>query len=97
MQEACLHVALADMKNFGQCSCSNRSCLPELLLDDSLNSDRIESECIQQIVDQISSKLRKTSLPTLRDLVGVDIHLEHVKSLLKIDINDVRIVGIWGM
>ncbi|KAH0713434.1 hypothetical protein KY289_009393 [Solanum tuberosum] len=43
----------------------------------------IESENIQQIVNQISSKLYT--------------HLEKVNSLLKMEINDVRIVGIWGM
>ncbi|KAJ8539701.1 hypothetical protein K7X08_013953 [Anisodus acutangulus] len=47
---------------------------------------RIESECIRDLVDQISSKLCNTSSS-----------LEKVKCLLKMEINDVRIVGIWGM
>ncbi|XP_009785918.2 TMV resistance protein N-like isoform X1 [Nicotiana sylvestris] len=58
--------------------------------------NRIESDCVQQIVDQIS-KLCKFSLSYLQDIVGINPHLEEVKSLLQIEINDVRIVGIWGM
>ncbi|KAH0745170.1 hypothetical protein KY285_006827 [Solanum tuberosum] len=57
----------------------------------------IELENIQQIVNQISSKLCKISLSYLQDIVGIDTHLEKVNSLLKMEINDVRIVGIWGM
>ncbi|XP_055828995.1 uncharacterized protein LOC129897167 isoform X2 [Solanum dulcamara] len=59
--------------------------------------DRIESECIRDIVDQISSKLCKTSLSYLQDIVGIDTHLKKIRSLLEMEIDDVRIVGIWGM
>ncbi|XP_055828832.1 TMV resistance protein N-like isoform X2 [Solanum dulcamara] len=59
--------------------------------------DGIESECIQHIVDQVSSKLCKASVSYLRNVVGIDTHLEKVKSLLEMEISDVRIVGIWGM
>ncbi|KAH0780751.1 hypothetical protein KY290_000349 [Solanum tuberosum] len=57
----------------------------------------VESENFQLIVNQVSSKLCKTSVSYLRDVVGINIHLEEVKSQLKLEINDVRIVGIWGM
>ncbi|XP_075086746.1 TMV resistance protein N-like [Nicotiana tabacum] len=57
----------------------------------------IESDCIHEIVDQISSKLCKISLSYFQDVVGINTHLENVKSLLELEINDVRIVGIWGM
>ncbi|OIT00998.1 tmv resistance protein n [Nicotiana attenuata] len=57
--------------------------------------DKTESDCIRQIVDQISSKLCKLSY--LQNIVGIDTHLEEIESLLGIGINDVRIVGIWGM
>uniref|UniRef100_M0ZJY0 ADP-ribosyl cyclase/cyclic ADP-ribose hydrolase n=1 Tax=Solanum tuberosum TaxID=4113 RepID=M0ZJY0_SOLTU len=59
----------------------------------------IESENIHKIVDHISSKLCKTSyyLSSLQDVVGINAHLEKLKSLLQIEINDVRIVGIWGI
>ncbi|WMV26227.1 hypothetical protein MTR67_019612 [Solanum verrucosum] len=61
--------------------------------------DGIESEKIQQIVDHISSKFCKSarSLSYLQDVVGINAHLEKLKSLLQIEINDVRIVGIWGI
>ncbi|XP_015170679.1 TMV resistance protein N-like isoform X1 [Solanum tuberosum] len=60
--------------------------------------DGIESEKIQQIVDHISTKLCKSvySLSSLQDVVGINAHLEKLKSRLQIEINDVRIVGIWG-
>ncbi|XP_049366966.1 TMV resistance protein N-like [Solanum verrucosum] len=63
------------------------------------NLCRIESEKIQQIVDHISSKFCKSarSLSYLQDIVGINAHLEKLKSLLQIEVNDVRIVGIWGI
>uniref|UniRef100_M1AVP4 Bacterial spot disease resistance protein 4 n=2 Tax=Solanum tuberosum TaxID=4113 RepID=M1AVP4_SOLTU len=57
----------------------------------------VESENIQQIVNQISLKLCKTSVSYLQDVVGIDAHLEEVKTQLKLEINEVRSVGIWGM
>ncbi|KAK4736724.1 hypothetical protein R3W88_000421 [Solanum pinnatisectum] len=57
----------------------------------------VESENIQLIVNQVSSKLCKTSVSYLHDVVGINVHLEKVKSQLKLEINDVRIMGIWGM
>ncbi|XP_055819817.1 TMV resistance protein N-like [Solanum dulcamara] len=61
--------------------------------------DGIESEKIQQIVDHISIKLCKSaySLFSLQDIVGINAHLEKLKSRLQIEIKDVRIVGIWGI
>ncbi|XP_015076665.1 TMV resistance protein N-like isoform X1 [Solanum pennellii] len=59
----------------------------------------IESENIQQIVDCISSKFctNAYSLSFLQDIVGINAHLEKLKSKLQIEINDVRILGIWGI
>ncbi|KAK6774993.1 hypothetical protein RDI58_025994 [Solanum bulbocastanum] len=61
--------------------------------------DGIESEKIQQIIDHISSKFCKSArfLSYLQDVVGIHAHLEELKSLLQTEINDVRIVGIWGI
>ncbi|KAL3368110.1 hypothetical protein AABB24_009138 [Solanum stoloniferum] len=61
--------------------------------------DGIESEHIQQIVDCISSKFRTNaySLSFLQDVVGINDHLEKLKSKLQMEINDVRILGIWGI
>ncbi|XP_019236475.1 PREDICTED: TMV resistance protein N-like [Nicotiana attenuata] len=50
------------------------------------------------IVDQISKLCNRATLSSLRDIVGTDTHLEKLKSLLKVGINNVRIIlGIWGM
>ncbi|XP_049381500.1 TMV resistance protein N-like [Solanum stenotomum] len=59
---------------------------------------RFESDaaCINRIVDQISSKCN-TSVSYLQDVVGIDTQLKKVESLLQMEINDVRIVWIWGM
>ncbi|KAH0677535.1 hypothetical protein KY285_025336 [Solanum tuberosum] len=61
--------------------------------------DGIESENIQQIVDCISSKFctNAYSLSFLQDVVGIKDHLEKLKSKLQMEINDVRILGIWGI
>ncbi|XP_055828782.1 TMV resistance protein N-like isoform X1 [Solanum dulcamara] len=70
-----------------------------LLILDFLPLCRIESEKIQQIVDHISSKFCKSahSVSFLQDVVGISAHLEKLKSKLQIEINDVRILGIWGI
>ncbi|WMV53179.1 hypothetical protein MTR67_046564 [Solanum verrucosum] len=38
-----------------------------------------------------------TSVSYLRNVVGIDTHLDKVKALLEMEINDVRIVGIWEL
>ncbi|KAH0714094.1 hypothetical protein KY284_006999 [Solanum tuberosum] len=57
-----------------------------------------QSMKIDQIVDHISSKFCKSArfLSDLQDVVGINYHLEELKSLLQIQIHNVRIVGIWG-
>jgi len=57
-----------------------------------------QSKKIDQIVDHICSKLCKSArfFSDLQDVVGINSHLEDLKSLLQIEINNVRIVGIWG-
>ncbi|KAH0713894.1 hypothetical protein KY289_009853 [Solanum tuberosum] len=56
-----------------------------------------QSKKIDQIVNHICSKLCKSArfLSDLQDVVGINSHLEELKSLLQIEINNVRIVGIW--
>ncbi|KAH0745192.1 hypothetical protein KY285_006849 [Solanum tuberosum] len=58
-----------------------------------------QSKEIEQIIDHISSKFCKSArfLSYLQDVVGINAHLEELKSLLQIKIDDVRIVGIWGI
>lgn len=58
---------------------------------------RIESHCIEDLVNEISPKLCTTSLSSLKDIVGIDAHLEKVNYLLEMTSNDVRRVWIWGM
>ncbi|KAL3355213.1 hypothetical protein AABB24_019345 [Solanum stoloniferum] len=57
-----------------------------------------QSKKIDKIVDDISSKLGKSdrSLSDLQDVVGIHAHLEKLEPLLQMEINNVRIVGIWG-
>ncbi|KAM3200869.1 hypothetical protein P3L10_033232 [Capsicum annuum] len=56
----------------------------------------VESDCIEHIVDGISTKC-KTSVSYSYKVVGIDTQLEKVESLLEVEIDDVRIVWIWGM
>ncbi|KAH0711330.1 hypothetical protein KY289_007289 [Solanum tuberosum] len=57
-----------------------------------------QSKEIDQIVDDITSKLCKSArfLSDLQDVVGINSHLKELESLLQIEIDNVRIVGIWG-
>ncbi|KAH0764647.1 hypothetical protein KY285_000518 [Solanum tuberosum] len=56
----------------------------------------VESDCIDRIVDDISSKC-KTSVSYAHKVVGIDTQIEKVESLLEMEIDDVRIVWICGM
>ncbi|KAL3355224.1 hypothetical protein AABB24_019354 [Solanum stoloniferum] len=58
-----------------------------------------QSKEIEQIVDHISSKFCKSArfLSDLQDVVGINSHLKELESLLQIENDNVRIVGIWGI
>ncbi|WMV07598.1 hypothetical protein MTR67_000983 [Solanum verrucosum] len=56
----------------------------------------VESDCIERIVDDISSKC-KTSVSYSHKVMGIDTQIEKVESLLEMEIDDVRIVWICGM
>ncbi|XP_060184679.1 TMV resistance protein N-like [Lycium barbarum] len=56
----------------------------------------VESDCIKDIIAKISS-ICKTSVSYLDKVVGVDTQLKEIESLLEMEIDDVRIVWIWGM
>ena len=58
---------------------------------------RHESEFIQDIVDEILHKLSYALPRDTGDLVGIDSRVEEMMSLLAIQSNDVRIIGVWGM
>ena len=59
---------------------------------------RNETEFIQDIVEEIFPKLSyKFPRSDTNDLVGIDSQVEELMSLLAIRLNDVRIIGVWGM
>ncbi|KAL9432328.1 hypothetical protein AB3S75_027366 [Citrus x aurantiifolia] len=58
--------------------------------------DSNESEFIEEIVNVISSKIRRES-EILKELVGIESRLEKLKFLMGAGYNDVRMIGIWGM
>ena len=55
-----------------------------------------EAEVVQKIVQEISNKLNKFIVDT-NGLVGINSRAKKLKSLLAIESNDVRIIGIPGM
>ncbi|XP_059645236.1 disease resistance protein Roq1-like [Cornus florida] len=56
-----------------------------------------ESRCIQQIIEDIFSKLSHLIPIVADDLIGIESIVEEVKSLLHMELNDVRSVGLWGL
>lgn len=63
------------------------------------DSRKIESESkfIEEIVEDILNKLCKIFPVHPTNLVGIDEHVRKIESLLDMETQDVRIVGIWGM
>ncbi|XP_070680806.1 TMV resistance protein N isoform X2 [Malus domestica] len=59
--------------------------------------DGFESELIQTIVENISTKLNQTISSVFTDLVGMDSRVKEMLSYLEMGWNNVRIIGIWGM
>ena len=58
---------------------------------------RHESELIQDIVEVILHKLSYAIPIDTRGLVGIDSWVDELMSLLAIGLNDVSIIGVWGM
>ncbi|KAK2639789.1 hypothetical protein Ddye_027584 [Dipteronia dyeriana] len=62
---------------------------------------RSESDLVGDIVEDVQGKLMSKCISSLSDfegqLIGINKRIEHVMSLLCLDIMDVRIIGIWGM
>jgi hypothetical protein len=61
--------------------------------------DRPEHKLIEDIVKDILRKLQLNCsfLSDYQGMIGIDKHIEQIQSLLHIDSEEVRIVGIWGM
>ncbi|KAI9186073.1 hypothetical protein LWI28_013493 [Acer negundo] len=61
---------------------------------------RTESKLVGDIVEDVWRKLMNEHISASSDfegLVGIHKRIEHVMSLLCLDMEDVRIIGIWGM
>jgi hypothetical protein len=58
---------------------------------------RPESEFIDKIVGDVMNKLQAMSSSHTRGLFGIDVRVNKVESLLKMESPDVIILGIWGM
>ncbi|KAK6772895.1 hypothetical protein RDI58_028133 [Solanum bulbocastanum] len=56
-----------------------------------------EAECIKKLVDDIFPKSLQIISPFPESLVGIKSQVEKVTSLLDMESNDVRSIGIWGM
>ncbi|XP_010435942.1 PREDICTED: TMV resistance protein N-like [Camelina sativa] len=58
-----------------------------------------EATMVGKIVDDISRRKAMMQKIDFRNIVGVDTHLQDLKSLLDMDSNndEVRMIGIWGM
>ncbi|CAG7891824.1 unnamed protein product [Brassica rapa] len=58
---------------------------------------RDESKLIKKIVKDISDRLVSTSLDDTDELIGMSSHMDFLQSMMSIEEQDVRTVGIWGM
>ena len=56
-----------------------------------------EAKVVQTIVQEIFNKLNYTFTEATDGLDGINSRADKLKSLLAIESNDVRIIGIWGM
>ncbi|PWA64951.1 toll/interleukin-1 receptor (TIR) domain-containing protein [Artemisia annua] len=56
-----------------------------------------ESKLIQIIVDDIFKKICSGSPSVDKKLVGMEARIEDFHSSLELDVDDVRMIGIWGM
>ncbi|KAM5576639.1 hypothetical protein ABKV19_007472 [Rosa sericea] len=76
-----------------------REALTEIasLSGEHVTKDRGESEVIQKIAKLISDRLNNMLSIPERNLIGMDVRMEKMKSYLDLRSNDVLSVGIWGM
>lgn len=60
--------------------------------------DRPDSKLVDEIVKDVLKKLNDISPSSdCEALVGLESHVEQVKSLLCTGLSDFRVLGIWGM
>ena len=58
---------------------------------------RYETEVIKEIITNIISKLNRKPLNMGKNIIGMDFHLEKLKSLMNIELNAVCVLGIYGI
>ncbi|KAL4577394.1 hypothetical protein LXL04_013503 [Taraxacum kok-saghyz] len=56
-----------------------------------------EAECVKSIIKDIQSTLYHKYSILEEKLIGIIPRVEKVKSLLKLELGEVRMIGIWGM
>ncbi|XP_031270621.1 TMV resistance protein N-like [Pistacia vera] len=60
-------------------------------------NDGYETQFIQEILKEISSKLCFPKYTSVEGLVGIDSRLEKLKKFISLESHDVRMIGIFGM
>jgi len=63
----------------------------------SKSSARPEHTLVEKIVEDILRKLNRYSISYDQGIIGIDKHIEGIRSLLHLESPDVRIIGICGM
>lgn len=56
-----------------------------------------EAELIEEIVKSVLKKLDHVRIVNSKGLDGIEKQISHVESLLQVESQDVRAIGIWGM
>ncbi|RVW96900.1 TMV resistance protein N [Vitis vinifera] len=60
-------------------------------------NDQYETEVVKEIVDTIIRRLNHQPLSMGKNIVGIGVHLEKLKSLMNTELNMVSVVGIYGI
>ncbi|RVW38688.1 TMV resistance protein N [Vitis vinifera] len=60
-------------------------------------NDQYETEVVKEIVDTIIRRLNHQPLSVGKNIVGIGVHLEKLKSLMNTELNMVSVVGIYGI
>lgn len=55
-----------------------------------------EAEMIEEITNDILGQLKLTSPKDFDDFVGMEDHIEEIRSRLRLESEEVKMVGIWG-
>jgi len=62
-----------------------------------LSYDRTESDFVKEIVKDVLQKLNFRPQYEIKGLVGIENSYKQIESILNIESNEVRVLGIWGM